>query len=170
MEDRAGAGLRQRRDPQTRRANAAHRAPPRRVADGSRYPGGGGEHHHWLRTRGGQLDRGPSGCRQGRVYRLDRGRQGDPQGLGRELEARVAGARRQVAQHHLSRCGFAGGGAQLDARHLHDPRASLRRRIASPGSGRNLRSVRRRAFEGVGGDEDRRSARSGNPDRSGGVA
>ena len=73
----------------------------------------------------GGWNRRPSGCRQGRVYRLDRGRQGDPQGLSRELEARVAGAGRQVGQHHFPRCGFAVGGAQLDAGHLHDPGQDL---------------------------------------------
>ena len=53
-------------------------------------------------TAGAALAAHP-GRRQGRVHRLDRGRQADRPGGGRQPEAGLAGARRQVAEHRLRR-------------------------------------------------------------------
>ncbi len=71
------------------------------------------------------------GSRQDRVHRIDGGRQGDPARVRREPEARDARTRRQVAGHHLRRCGACARDRGRGARHLHEYGAGVRRRFAA---------------------------------------
>ena len=57
VEDRAGARLRQRLDPETGRADAAHRAAAWRADSRSRHSGRRGQYHHRLRRDGRRRDR-----------------------------------------------------------------------------------------------------------------
>ena len=83
LEDRPGAGRRQHGRPQARLHDAAVGPPLRRRLS----PGGpaAGRRQHPDRARRGRDDAGhPQGRRQGRLHRLDRDRQADRQGGGRE--------------------------------------------------------------------------------------
>ena len=61
------------------------------------------------RARGRRLSRAPQGHRQGRLHRLDRGRQAYRRGLRATSRPRQPRTRRQVAGHPARRCGFRGG-------------------------------------------------------------
>ena len=103
VEDRARARMRQRRHPEACRADSADGDSPGRADLRSGTARGRRADHHGLRTRRGQRDRGASRHRQGCVHRFGRSRQDHPEGLRRQLEAGIARARRQVAQHHFPR-------------------------------------------------------------------
>ena len=103
VEDCARARMRQRRHPEACRADSADGDSPRRAYLRGGTARGRRANHHGLRPRRRQLDRRASRYRQGRVHRFDRSRQDHPAGLRRQLEAGIARARRQVAQHHFPR-------------------------------------------------------------------
>ena len=75
VEARRGARVRQHRGAQARRADAAVGAAPRRAARGGRHPARRRQHRHRLRRDRRRGARRASRRRQGRVHRLDRGRQ-----------------------------------------------------------------------------------------------
>ena len=116
---------------------------PRRAYLRSGTARGRRANRHGLRPRRRQLDRRASRYRQGRVHRIERSRQDNPESLGRQPEARVARARRQVAQHHLPRRRHAVGGVRLRDGHLHEPGSGLLRRLARVRAGERVRSVHR---------------------------
>ena len=76
LEDRAGAGLRQHRRAQAGRDHAADRAAVRRDLPAGRPAARRRQHRHRRRRHRPGAGRAP-GRRQGRVHRLDRGRQDD---------------------------------------------------------------------------------------------
>ena len=77
VEDRAGAGVRQHRRAQARGDDAADGAAAGGDHRGGRAAAGRGEHHHRRRRDGRRAGRPPR-RRQGRLHRVDRGRQADP--------------------------------------------------------------------------------------------
>ena len=85
------------------------------------------------------------GHRQGRLHRLDRGRQGDPARAGRAGGAAHAGARRQGRQHRLRRRRDRPGGRGHRQRHLLQPGPRLLRRVAAARSGVDRRAADRQA-------------------------
>ena len=85
------------------RGSAADLAPPRRAVHGGRHSAGRRQHRHRLRRDRGRGAGIASRCRQGRLHRFPRHRPVDRARLGRQPEARVAGAWRQVAGHRLRR-------------------------------------------------------------------
>lgn len=84
-------------------ADADDRAAPGRAFPGGRLPAGRGQHPDRLRRNRRRGDRGPSGRGQGRLHRIDRGRQADRPGRFRQPEESVAGTGRQVAGGHPGR-------------------------------------------------------------------
>ena len=76
VEDRAGAGVRQHGRAQAGRDHAADRAAVRRDLPAGRPAAGRGQHRHRRRRDRARAGRAPR-RRQGRVHRLDRGRQAD---------------------------------------------------------------------------------------------
>ncbi len=110
VEAGAGAGHRQHRRDEARRADAADRAARRRTDRRSRVPRRRGEHSAGLRSDRRRGHRPSHGRRQGGVHRFDRS--GPPDhGSRREnqSEARHAGTRRQEPQHRLRRRGHGSG-------------------------------------------------------------
>ena len=102
VEDRARARLRQHGRAQAGRDDAADRAALLRRPAPGRAAAGRRQHRHRRRRDRRRARRAP-GRRQGRVHRLDRGRQGDParaRGHRQEADAR---ARRQGGEHRLRR-------------------------------------------------------------------
>ena len=94
VEDRPGAGLRQHRCAEAGRDHAADRPAVRRDLPAGRPAARRGQHRH--RRRADRPGPGrPPGRRQGRVHRLDRGRQGD--------RPRVAGAARRSPSSSAAR-------------------------------------------------------------------
>ena len=85
------------------RADAAVRAASRRTDPGGRLPGRRRQHPHRLRRDRRRGAGGASRRRQGGLHRLDRGRQADRQGGGRQPEEGDAGAGRQVAGDRVRR-------------------------------------------------------------------
>ena len=99
------------------------------------------------------------GDRQGRVHRLDRGRQGDParaRGAGRLAHAR---ARRQGGEHRVRRLRARPGGRRDRQRDLLQPGARVLRGFASPGAGVDPRPARTEAQAPHGDAPGRESAR-----------
>ena len=159
LEDRAGAGRREHG-----RAQAGLEYTPltalafAEICVEAGLPAGRRQHHHW-RRRDGLGARRARGRRQGRLHRLDRGREDDPQGDGRQRQEAVARTRRQVAVHRLrrrrSRQRDRGGGR----RHLVQPGSGLLRRLAAADVGGNRQELHRQAEGAHGQAEGRRSPR-----------
>ena len=74
-EDRPGARRRLHPGAEARRADLGDRLAPRRSGERGRLPGGRDQHRHRARRDCGRPAGPPSGRRQGRLHRLDRGRQ-----------------------------------------------------------------------------------------------
>ena len=100
----------------------------------------------------------PPGHRQGRLHRLDRGRQGDPARAGRARHAAHAGARRQGGQHRLRRLRARPGGRGDRQRHLLQPGPRLLRRLAAARAGVDRRAADRQAQAPPGHAPGRRPA------------
>ena len=86
-----------------------------------------------------------SGRRQGGLHRLAPHRPEDRPGLGRQPEARVARARRQVARHRVRRRRPRRGGARRRHGGVRQFRPDLQRRHAAVRRAQGLRRVHRRA-------------------------
>ena len=112
LEDRPGARDRLHRGAEAGRGSAADAAAPRRAVPGGRRAAGRGQRRAGLRRdRRRGAGRAP-GRRQGGLHRLAPDRPEDRPGLRRQPQARVAGARRQVARHRLRRRRPRRGGAR----------------------------------------------------------
>ena len=112
------------------RADAAVRAAARRTDHGSRIPGRRRQHRPGIRRNGGRGAGRASGCRQGRVHRIDRSRQADRARGGGQSEESLAGAGRQVAQRRLQRRRSRDRDPGRGERDLLQPRPVLLRRLA----------------------------------------
>jgi hypothetical protein len=143
LEARSRAGMRLHGGAEARRADPAVGAVSGRAAAGGGAPRGRGQHRDRVRRRrGGAV--GSRRRRQGRVHRLDRGRQADRRrGCGQPQEG-VARARRQVAQRRLRRRRPRRRDRRCRQRHLLQPRSVLQRRLAPvhPESRRSTRLSR----------------------------
>ena len=102
---------------------------------------------------------GACGNRQGRLHRLDRGRQGDPQGDGGKRQETQPRARRQVALHRLRRFRSRQRRRGTRRRHLVQPGPGLLRRLAPARLGRRRRTALREIARPHGPSARRRSAR-----------
>ena len=101
VEARAGAGLREHVRRQARRADAADRAAPRGADRRGRHPRRRRQGRH-RRPGGRRRARRASRRRQDLVHRLHRGRALGHPGVGRQLQARLARARRQESRRSSS--------------------------------------------------------------------
>ena len=110
---------------------------------GSRRAAGCRQHRPGLRRDRRRRARRASRRRQGRLHRLAPDRAEDRPGLGRQPEARVARARRQVARHRLRRRRSRRGGARRRHGRVRQLRADLQRRHAAVRRAADLRRVRR---------------------------
>ncbi len=130
--------------PEARRDDAAHGAPPRPARSG-----GGLSSRRRERRHGGGRDRGGArrapGRREGRVHRLDRGREADSALARRDGQEADARARRQGREHRLRRRADRPGGRGDRRRHLLQPGACLLRRLAPPRGGIGPRPRREEA-------------------------
>ena len=127
LEDRAGARLRQHGRAQAGRDDAADRADLHRHLPPGRAAGGRRQHHHGRRLHRRASRQAPR-PRQGRVHRLDRGRQGDPARARGHRHQADARARRQGRQHRLRRLRARPGGRGDRQRDLLQPGPRLLRR------------------------------------------
>ena len=150
---------------QAGRADAAERAADRRAGAGGRLPAGRPERAHRRRRDRRGAGRSPR-RRQDRLHRLDRRRARDRREGRQGAQARDAGARRQVAEHHPPRRRHRRGGQGLLSGDLLQLRPGLQRRLAPVRAGRALRRGDERA--GRRGQERRGSARASIPARSSG--
>ena len=107
----------------------------------------------------------PRGRRQGGVHRLDRGRQADRPGSGRQPEEGDARARRQVAQRRLRRRRHGDRDSRSGQRDLLQPRPVLRGRIAAVRREGLYDEVLEGVAEHAKNDQGRLGPRS--PDRDG---
>ncbi len=149
---RAGAGGRQHRRPQARRADPAHRDPARRAGPGGR-PARGRPHRDPGQGLGRRRAvRHPPAGPQGLLHRLDRGRQADHARLRRPGEAGDPRARWQERQHRVRRRRPGRGGRQRAVRRLRQRRPGLLRPLADPRRAVGVRRVPGAA--GAGGVRD----------------
>ncbi len=118
------------RDPQARRADAAHRARDPEDPGGGRAAGRRPERAHRVRRDVRRAAHVAPERRQGRVHRVE-GRRQDHHADGRgHAEARHAGARREVAEHRVRRRGVRRGDPGQRERHLLEPGRDLLGRLA----------------------------------------
>jgi Aldehyde dehydrogenase family len=89
----------------------------------------------------GRRDRLASGNRQGRLHRIDRGRQTDPSGVGRQSKTRVFGIGRQVAERHIPGRPDGAGGRTLGYRRFPKSRPGLLCSYANVRTGAHLRRL-----------------------------
>ena len=143
LEDRPGAGDGLHRRAEARRGGAADAAAAGRAVPGGRRSAGRRQRRARLRRdrRCGACR--PSRRRQGGLHRLAPDRAEDRPGLGRQPEARVAGARRQVARHRLRRRRSRRRGAGRRHGGVRQLRPDLQRRHAPVRRAAGLRGVRR---------------------------
>ena len=113
--------------------------------------------HRRRRDRRGA--RRPSGRRQDRLHRLDRGRPRDPQGDRRHGQEAVARARRQVAVRRVRGRRSRQRGRGRRRRDLVQPGPGLLRRLAAAGRRERRRGSLRQAARPHGESEGRRPAR-----------
>ena len=130
----------------------AETTPLTRAALHRRVPPGGASRRRRQHRHRRRLDRGAPrqarGHRQGRVHRLDRGRQGDHARARRARHRTDARAGRQGGEHRLRRRGARPGGRGDHQRHLLQPGARLLRRIAAARAGVDLRAAASRSSSG----------------------
>ena len=162
-----GPRLRQHRRPQAVGEHAADR-PAAGQADRGARPAAPASSTSSAAARTRAARWSSTGCRNGRLHRLDRGRPVDRPRLRRDPEAGAGRARRQVAEHHLRRRRHAPGGARRRPRDLRQYRSGLHRGLAhlrrprGPRRGRRgHRQIRREAA-------DRPGPRPADPARAGG--
>ena len=136
---------------QARRAHAADRDPARRAGAGGGHPGGRvpGAAGQGLGRR--QQVRHASVGAQGRLHRVDRGRQADHGRLRGPGEAGDAGAGRQVGEHRLRRLRPGEGRGHGAVRGVRQRRTGLLRAVAHPRAGERLRQVHGAAGAGCQG-------------------
>ena len=126
------------------------------IMPGGRPPAGRREHRHRRRCRGRRA--GALRRRQGRLHRLDRGRQGDPARAGRDRPRADAGARRQVGQHRLRGRRARPGGRGHHRGHLLQPGPRVLRGLAAAAAGERRRGGRAAAVGADGAPARRRPA------------
>ena len=134
VEDRAGARGRQYGGAEAGRIHAADRARFRRDLRRGRAAARRRQHRH-RRRRDRRGARRPSGRRQDRLHRLDRGRARHSQGDRRHGQEAVARTRRQVAVHRLRGRRSRQRGRRRRRRDLVQPGPGLLRRLAAAGGG-----------------------------------
>ena len=138
VEARAGAGLRLHHRDEAGRADLAVGAAHRRARARGRPAGGRLQRRHRpgprRRRRAGQSPR----RRQGHLHRLARRRPRNHEGRGRQLQARLARARRQVGQRHLRRRRSRSGIEGCGLRHLLQCWPGVLGRLPRAGAGEGL--------------------------------
>ena len=157
--DRPQAGFTDAADgPEVRRAVRGGRDPRRRRQRRDRP---------WRQSRHGAGAR--SARRQDRLHRLDRGRQADHAGGSRHVEAPVARARRQVAQHRVRRRRHGSGGEGRAHRDLLQQGRGVRGGLAPLPRGLDPRRVHGQAHRAREGPHRRRSHGQGHAHGPGGL-
>ena len=151
---RAGAGRRLHDGAEAGRADAADGA-GRRRAGRARRPAGGRLPDRHRRRRGRAADRRRDdvepGHPQGRLHRLDRGRQAADGAVREGAEAHLARAGRQRAVHRARRLQPRRRGRRRAALQVPQLRADVHLGQPHPRPGRHLRRIRRAPHRGRGG-------------------
>src|SRR5438270_2464515 len=165
VESGAGARVRQHGHHQAGDADAADRAGARRHRERGGTAFRRPQRDHRSRIEGRADARRSSGHRQDRVHRRHVDRTADHEGIVGDAEAHHPRARRQVAEHRLSRCRSRRRDPRRDDGHLLWQRRSLRSRIAASRRQIDQERVRRQGRRACEEDGAGRSAGSQNASR-----